>query len=126
MVYLGVAAAALAAFMFSFAFYALVPAGPERVPAPRPQVWQLGVEVVRNLLTATLVAGLMAAASWHGPATGALLGLALSVLPLVLLTGSVLWEATPIRTAAVHALDWVLKLVLVGTIVGALTSPATV
>jgi Domain of unknown function (DUF1905) len=50
---------------------------------------------------------------------GLLLGLALTVLPIVLLAGSMLWEDVPARTAATHALDWIIKLVSIGAIVGA-------
>ena len=38
--------------------------------------------------------------------------------PAVLLTGSMLWERTPLVTAALHAGDWLLKLVLVAVVLG--------
>jgi len=40
--------------------------------------------------------------------------------PAVLLTGSMQWERVPPVTAAMHAGDWLLKLVLIGVIVGLL------
>jgi hypothetical protein len=49
---------------------------------------------------------------------GALLGLVLWVgFPLVLWTGAVIHEATPVRLAALHAGDWLLKLLLIGVVV---------
>jgi Protein of unknown function (DUF1761) len=40
--------------------------------------------------------------------------------PVVLLTGSVAWEKAAPVTAAIHAGDWLLKLLLIAAIVGAL------
>ena len=39
-------------------------------------------------------------------------------LPVALLAGSVLWEAVPIRSAVLHAGDWLIKLVAIGAVVG--------
>jgi hypothetical protein len=38
--------------------------------------------------------------------------------PLILLTGSVIHERVPWRLAAIHAGDWMVKLVLISVIVG--------
>ena len=40
--------------------------------------------------------------------------------PVVLLTGSIIWERVPPVTAAMHAGDWLLKLVLLAVIIGLL------
>ena len=40
--------------------------------------------------------------------------------PVVLLTGSIIWERVPWQTAAIHAGDWLLKLVLVAVVLGLL------
>jgi hypothetical protein len=77
------------------------------------------IELLRSAITATLVAGLLNATEESGPTAGALLGLALWVLLLVLLTGSVIWERVPVRNAALHAGDWLIKLLAIGAIVGA-------
>ena len=79
---------------------------------------QIIVEVLRNLANAALVAGLMVAAGWHGIGAAVLLGLALSTRPVVLLTRSVVHEGVPIRTAATHVLDWLIKLAVIGAIAG--------
>ena len=75
--------------------------------------------MLRSAVTATLTAGLLSATDSRGAVAGALLGAALWALPLVLLTGSVIWERVPVRTAAQHAADWLIKLVAIGSIVGA-------
>ncbi len=38
--------------------------------------------------------------------------------PVVLLVGSVIWENVPWKLAAIHAGDWLVKLLLVTIIVG--------
>jgi hypothetical protein len=47
------------------------------------------------------------------------LGLVLWIgFPVVLLVGSVYHEKVPPRLAAIHAVDWLLKLLAIATIVG--------
>ena len=41
------------------------------------------------------------------------------MLPLVLLSGSVVWERVPVPRAALHTGDWLVKLVAIGALVGA-------
>ena len=118
MVAWGIALAAVAAFILSSIFYSLAPARHLEGLSKRPRIWQALLELLRSAIVACLVAGLMAAAGWSGPGSGALLGLSLSVLPIVLLSGSVQWENVPIPRAAIHAIDWVLKLTVVGALVG--------
>jgi hypothetical protein len=113
---MGIAVATVVAFVLSLGFYALVPTGAaDEKPAP----WQIGVELLRSALVAALITGLLRAAGWQGAPAGALLGLALWVLPVVLLTGSVIWERVPPRRAAPHAGDWLIKLVAIGAVTGA-------
>jgi hypothetical protein len=40
--------------------------------------------------------------------------------PLVLLTGSILWERVPPITAEIHAGDWLLRLLLLAVVIGLL------
>ena len=123
MLVLGIATATVAAFIISFAYYALAPSAPTVPTAPqeRPQPWQVGAELLRSAVVSGLVAGLLLAAGWGGPVHGALLGVALWALPVVLLGGSVLWEQVPVRAAALHAGDWLIKLIAIGVIVGLFT-----
>ena len=104
---LAVVGAALVAFVLSGAWYTVL--GPATDDESPP--WTYPVELLRNVVVATVVAGLVAetaTSSWTG---GLWLGLALWVgLPLVLWVGAVVHERTPVRLAALHAGDWLLKL----------------
>ena len=90
-----------------------------RVTAPSSQPpWKLGVEVLRCLILATVVAGLAAQGEIDNWSGGLALGLALWIgFPLVLWTGAIIWENTPWRQAALHGGDWWAKLVVVGVLV---------
>lgn len=75
------------------------------------------VELVRSAVVASVLAGfaaLLDVADW----AGAILGLSLWIgFPVVLLAGSVLWENVPWNLAAIHAGDWLVKLLVVSIIV---------
>lgn len=122
---LAIAAATVVAFVISAVYYSValsawpVDASSE-VPAGRPSPTQAAIELVRSAAIASLVLWLVRSAAWESLGEGALLGLALWTMPVVLLTGSVLHEGTPARVAAIHAGDWLIKLIAVGAIVGVL------
>jgi Protein of unknown function (DUF1761) len=119
MVAVGIVIATAAAFVISAIYYAAMPAASAGEPVlQRPMMELLLVEVLRNLAVAALVAGLLAAADWSGPGAGALLGLSLWTIPVVLLAGSVFHEGVPTRRAALHVVDWLIKLVAIGAILG--------
>jgi len=84
----------------------------------QPPPWKLAVELLRGLIIAADVAGLAAQGEideWSG---GLLLGLALWIgFPVVLWTGAMIHEDTPWKLAAIHAGDWLLKLLAVAVIV---------
>lgn len=120
MIALGIAAATGAAFLISAVYYSAVPAAAES-PPQRPMAALMLVELARSLAVAALVAGLLSAADRSGPGAGALLGLSLWILPVLLLAGSVFHEGVPMSRAAVHAIDWLIKLVAIGAIVGLFT-----
>jgi hypothetical protein len=66
-----------------------------------------------------VLAGLVDQIGIGGWAGAALLGLALWIgIVVVLLTGSVYHEKVPVKLAAIHAGDWLLKLVVIAIIVG--------
>ncbi|GAA1659165.1 hypothetical protein GCM10009830_00120 [Glycomyces endophyticus] len=122
---LAIAVAVIASFAWSAALYAAPPVAAYvgRHSTPRPGVpvaVQMGAVLARSLVAACLVAGLMHAAGWDGFGAGALLGLALGALPAAILSGAVVHEGVPVALAAVHALDWVVKLAVIGALVGAL------
>ena len=121
--YLAVAVAAVAAFILSAAWYAVFGkqlAGLDDTYAAVGSMpaWKVLVELVRSLVVA-LVLGWLAVGiditDWAG-AVG--LGLAAWIaFPVVLLTGSVIHENVPWKLAAIHAGDWLVKLVVVTVIV---------
>ena len=121
---LAVGVAAIAVFFISFAWYSVFSSayaeltGTAREAADtRPPPWQIGLELLRSLLVGTVVASLVVAIgieTWTG---GALLGLALWLgFPVVLLAGSVLWDKVPVKLAALHGGDWLVKLLVIAAI----------
>jgi Protein of unknown function (DUF1761) len=84
----------------------------------RPKPRKLGLELLRALILASVVAGLASHARISDAGGGLLLGAALWIgFPFVLWTGAIMWENTPWRLAALHAADWLVKLLVVAVIV---------
>lgn len=109
------------AFVLGGAWYAVLGAPSTSDHPPRPAGGTAAVEVVRCLVLAGVVTGLATAVGTTTWWQGLLLGLVLFAgFPLVLWTGALWHERTPLRTALVHGGDWLVKLVAVGTLVGAL------
>lgn len=79
---------------------------------------KLLIELVRCLVLAYVIARLVASlgvSSWMGAVH---IGLFLWIgFPVILLTGSVLWENIPWKVAAIHAGDWLVKLLVISVIV---------
>lgn len=125
MTVVAVLVAAVAGFIGSGIYYALLSAplaaarSDESMPQARP--WVYGVEFVRTVVVAGVMAGIASFAgvgSWVG---GIALGLALWLgFPLVLWVGAIIHEGTRLALAAIHAGDWLFKLAIIGVIVGAL------
>lgn len=123
MIVWGIIIATVVSFVASAILYAIPPVSAvvTRTSTPRPGLpvaAQMASVVLRSLIASCLVAGLMLAADWHGALAGVGLGLALSTLPLILLMGGVVHENTALPAAVVHLADWIVKLVLIGAIVG--------
>lgn len=118
-----VLAASLAAFVVSMVWYAVFGAKQAQLSGAEaagqtPPPWKLAVEVLRSLTVATVVAGLAAVGDVKGVSEAVLMALALwAAFPLVLLTGSVVWENVPPALAAIHAGDWLAKLMVIAVIV---------
>ncbi|MGQ0642052.1 MAG: DUF1761 domain-containing protein [Gemmatimonadaceae bacterium] len=130
--YLAIIVAAAAAFVVSLVWYGVfgetvsaargvqgAAAAAAAADMARPPIWKMLVELVRCIVIAAVLAGLAAklgALSWGG---AALLGFVLWIgFPVVLWLGAVIWENVPLTLAAVHAGDWLVKLVVVAVIVG--------
>ena len=118
---LAVGVATLAAFLLSGAWYAMLPAQSPATGAGAPAAAVLLAEILRSAVVATVVAGLAAELDAVGIGEGALLGVVLWIgFPVVLFAGSIVHERYPARLAALHLGDWLLKLALIGAVVGAL------
>lgn len=111
---LAIAAATLAAFLISTAWYSVF-GGSSAEPTPP---WKVGVELLRCLTLALVLAALASQADIDSLAGGLALGLTLWVgFPLVLWVGAMIWEHTPWRLAAIHGGDWLVKLLALTAIV---------
>jgi Protein of unknown function (DUF1761) len=81
-------------------------------------VAKLVIEFARCVVLACVVArfvALLGVGSWL---VAVHFGLALWIgFPVILLTGSVLWDDVPWRLAAIHAGDWLVKLLVIPVIV---------
>ena len=85
----------------------------------RPPAWVLPVELARSTAVATAVSTLSRRTGVVGPAGAVGLGAGLwGAFPVVLLTGSVVHEKVPWQQAAIHAGDWLVKLLLISLVVG--------
>ncbi|MEP6815285.1 MAG: DUF1761 domain-containing protein [Marmoricola sp.] len=93
---------------------------PPTTPGERPPSWMVVAELFRTLVVATVVAGLIDRLGADGVADALVLGLVLWVaFPAVLLSGAVIWDKVPPRLAAIHAGDWLVKLLVISAVVGA-------
>jgi hypothetical protein len=120
-----IAVSAAAAFVASAVWYTLLgnqyaalSDAARAAAATRPPPWKIVAELARSLVVAAVLAGLaveLDLTTWP-----AALGLGVATwvgFPVVLLAGSVVWENVPWRLAAIHAGDWLVKLLLVSCIV---------
>src|SRR2546427_2275549 len=79
---------------------------------------KLLVEFVRCFLLAYVIARFAALLGIASFFSAVHFGLFLWIgFPVIILTGSVLWENTPVGVAAIHAGDWLLKLLVIPIIV---------
>lgn len=86
--------------------------------AARPPAWVLPVELGRSATVATAVAVLARRTDTHGVSDASRLAVGLwAAFPAVLLNGSVVHEKLPWQLAAIHAGDWLVKLVLITGVV---------
>ena len=120
-----IVAAAVAAFVFSSVYYGVLGQEVVKLHADpvaaaetlKPAPWKVLVELARSLLVAYVLArfvALLAISDWKSA-----LGLAVWMwigFSLVLWVGSIMWENVPVKLAAIHAGDWLLKTVLIAVI----------
>jgi Protein of unknown function (DUF1761) len=119
-----VAVATVAAFVLSSVWYVAFGSRLARLSEAyaeqaRPPAWKVLAEVGRSLIVGLVTAGLASLTRIQGLDEAVLLGVALWVgFPLVLLTGAVIHEGVAAQLAAIHAGDWLLKLLLIAAVVG--------
>jgi Protein of unknown function (DUF1761) len=120
---LAIVVAAIVTFGFSAAYYIALArqraeVSPTAAARRRPPAWLMGLELLKSLVVAAVVAALLDL-SGISDLTGALaLALALWVaFPVVLLVGSATQEGVPRKLVAIHAGDWLAKLLIIAAIV---------
>jgi hypothetical protein len=87
----------------------------QRRPKPKNIILELLRTFVLALVFAVILSG-MKDTSLHA---SLLLGIQLWLaFPLILLGGSVLWDKVPLKLAAIHTGDWLIKMLLIAAIVG--------
>ena len=121
--YLAIVVATLLAFVFSAAWYIALSQqrarlSPAAATQGRPR-WMLPVELVRTLVVALIVAALASRLGITSLPSSVLLALGLWIgFPVILLSGSVIYENVPPKLAAIHAGDWLGKLLIIAIVVG--------
>jgi hypothetical protein len=124
--YLAIVVAAVAAFVASSAWYAVFgniwmelrgidPATAADMGTP---AWTMLFVVVQSLVVAFMLAYFvvrLGIVDWKGAVR---LGALVWVFPVMILLGSVVHENVPLRLAAIHAGDWLVKLLLMSVILG--------
>jgi hypothetical protein len=124
--YVAVGVAAVAAFVASFVWYAVFgnammelrgtdPAAAAEMGTP---IWAMLFVVVQSLVVASMLAYFvvrLGVADWRGAVR---LGVLIWVFPAAILLGSVVHENVPLMLAAIHAGDWLTKLLLMSVILG--------
>ena len=79
---------------------------------------KLAIEFVRCFVLAFVIAHVIGALDVHSWMIAAHVGLLLWLgFPVVLLTGSVIWDNVPWKVAAIHAGDWLVKMLVIPIIV---------
>jgi hypothetical protein len=83
----------------------------------QPEPWQVLIELGRNILLSIVIATLFYYLGVRDVMSAIQFGLLIWLgFPLVLLTGSVLWEKVPPKLAAFHLGDWFIKIILFSVI----------
>ena len=127
MIGLGIAAAAIAAFLLSSVYYAAATpierriVGDAALDRGRPGPRKVLLEVLRTAILAAAFAWIADRGGDLDISNTVVLALITWVgFPLVLLTGSMLWEKVHPATAAMHAGDWLIKLLAMTAVLGLL------
>ena len=124
--YLAVLVAAVAAFVVSSAWYTIFGNAwmelrgidPATAADTATSAWTMLFVVVQSLVVAFMLAYFivhLGIVDWKGAVR---LGALVWVFPAMILLGSVVHENVPLMLAAIHAGDWLVKLLLMSVILG--------
>jgi hypothetical protein len=122
--YLAVVVATVAAFVAASVWYIVFSRQRAALSSAaalegRPSAWKMLVEPGRTLVLAAVLAGLSAQLGIADWTSAVRLALALWIgFPVILLSGSVMYENVPWKLAAIHAGDWLVKLLIITLILG--------
>ena len=122
--YLRVVAAALAAFVASAAWYTVFGGATARLSDANPAsaatpVWAMLFVVAQSLVVSAMLAYLVSRLGIVERGAALRLGALVWIFPASILLGSVVHENVPLALAAIHAGDWLAKLLLMSVILGA-------
>ncbi len=125
MIGLGIVVSAVAVFMLSSLYYLLATPVERRLVGPsvpergRPGPWKAISELLRTAVLASALAYLLRQSDALDISRASALALICWIgFPVVLLSGSIIWEGVHPATATMHAGDWLLKLLLIAVILG--------
>lgn len=117
------AAAVIAAFIASAIWYILfakqrAKLSPAARESGRPQPKLLAAELAKNIILVCCIAYFLRAFGVEGFADALHVALAFWIaFPVLILMSSVMYEKVPFKLAAIHAGDWLIKLVLIVEII---------
>jgi hypothetical protein len=125
--YLSIVVAAVAAFVASVVWYAVfgrAMAGLRGTDAAAGSdsgtpIWAMLFVVAQSLVVAIMVAYFVSRLGITGFAGAVGIGTLVWIFPAAILLCSVVHEGVPLALAAIHAGDWLVKLLLIAVIVGA-------
>ncbi len=124
--YLRIAAAALAAFVAGLVWYTvfggamaeLNDANPSTAADTATPVWAMLFVVAQSLVVASVLAYLVSRLGIFDRRAALRLGALVWIVPASILLGSVVHENVPPALAAIHAGDWLVKLLLISVVLG--------
>jgi hypothetical protein len=121
--YMAIVTSAVAVLLFAAVYYSvfarrLADLRDATAASPPPVPLVMGVELFKGLVLAAVVAGLLQLMGITDVGGAVKLGLVMWLaFPVALLAGSVIHEHVPSRLAAIHAGDWLAKLLIIPVIV---------
>ena len=126
--YWAVIVTTLAAFAFSSVYYMVFGKARMKLLANEPgatadvrkvPVWKVLLELVRGFVVTLVMAHVIVLARIVGWLDAVQLGIWVAIgFPVMILMGSVTWDKRPWKLAAIHAGDWIIKLLLIAVILG--------